>query len=246
MAHQFTKKVAVSLLGMFSALAFTGTAQAECSGNLCHSGSHSAYNLPALSTWSGHHAHNSGHHAHNSASVSAPTYSGSSVTYATTPRYSSSASYNLASSTSTAACPAGSTKQANGICLSNGSGSFSSSSSYGSISQTYSDYSVAPLTSSTLSGLGVNESLQPTTCPVSVHNPSGAKVLGCYNVVKPKPVVRTVVRTVPTVYRVVRPIVYVRYPVPVCNTCCTPKTVFSRYGGQLSNGGQAFGNRCGW
>lgn len=106
---------------------------------------------------------------------------------------------------------------------------------------------MAPLTRTTLSGLGVNESLQATNCPVSVHNPSGAKVLGCYNVVKPKPVVRTVVRTVPTVYQVVRPIVYVRYPVPVCNTCCTPETVYSRYGSPTFSGGNNFGGgSCGW
>ena len=96
-----------------------------------------------------------------------------------------------------------------------------------------------------MSGLGANESLQPTSCPVSVHNPGGAKVLGCYNVIKPKPVVRTVVRkvvhTVPTVYQVVRPVIYVRTPVPVCNTCCTPKTVFSRYGGPVQAA-----SSCGW
>lgn len=252
MAHQYTKKVAVSVLTMVSALAFAGAAQAGCNGTVCHSSSHPAYNPPALSSWSSNHVH--------AARVSTPTYSSSSVSYAAAPSYGSGSSSisRYSSGVSTAACPTGSSKQSDGTCLLNGSSSFSSSSVFssaptvssnyqsGSISSTYSDYSVAPLTSSVLFGLGSNESLQATTCPVSVHNPSGAKVLGCYNVVKPKPVVRTVVRTVPTVYRVVRPIVYVRYPVPVCNTCCTPETVYSRYGGPVSNGAQSFGNRCGW
>jgi len=58
----------------------------------------------------------------------------------------------------------------------------------------------------TVPGLGLNESLRPTTCPTAVHNPEGGQVLGCYNVVKPVPQT--------TYYRVVRPIIYVRYPVP--------------------------------
>jgi len=55
-------------------------------------------------------------------------------------------------------------------------------------------------------GLGHNESLRPTTCPTAVHNPEGGQVLGCYNVVKAVPQT--------TYYRVVRPVIYVRYPVP--------------------------------
>lgn len=54
-------------------------------------------------------------------------------------------------------------------------------------------------------GLGSNESLQSTNCPVDVYNPTGARVLGCYNVVKQVPQTNYV--------RVVRPVVYVRYPV---------------------------------
>lgn len=235
MARQFTKKLAVSFLGTLSTLAIAGSAQAGCnSGTYCNasSASHAAYNPPALSTWSQHSSHNTAH------SYAAP------VQHVVSPRpisYSST-SYSVAAptqyltssrSSSRAACPAGSTRQPDGICLST-STSFSST----GIS---SSYSVTPLTSSVLTGLGHNETLQPTSCPVAVHNPSGAKVLGCYNVVKPKPVVRTVVRTVPTVYQVVRPIVYVRTPVPVCNTCCTPKKVFSRYGGLAQTG-----SSCGW
>ena len=243
MAHQYKKKVGAAVLTLVSAFVFAGAAQAGCSGTVCHSNSHSAYNPPALSSWSS-------QHTHNTARVITPTHRSSSVTYATAPRYRSTSSYS--SGRSTAACPTGSSKQPDGTCLLNGSRSLSSSSVFrsgstvvsssqsSSVSSSYSNYSVAPLTSSVLSGLGSNESLRATTCPVSVHNPSGARVLGCYNVVKPKPVVRTVVRTVPTVYRVVRPIVYVRYPVAACNTCCTPETVYSRYGGQ------GFGSKCGW
>ena len=65
---------------------------------------------------------------------------------------------------------------------------------------------------SSVAGLGMNESLQATNCPVGVSGLSeGSRVLGCYNVVTPvaQPVART------TYYRVVRPVVYVRYPVSV-------------------------------
>jgi hypothetical protein len=238
MARQFTKKMIVSSLGAISTLAFAGTAQADChSSTHCHSSTstaaHSAYNPPALSTWS---AHNAAAHSSTAPIRYSSASSQSSTSYAAAPiRYQTSSR-----AVSSAACPAGSTRQADGICLSTTS-AFGSS----SISAAYSDYSVAPLTRSVMSGLGANESLQPTSCPVSVHNPGGAKVLGCYNVIKPKPVVRTVVRkvvhTVPTVYQVVRPVIYVRTPVPVCNTCCTPKTVFSRYGGPVQAA-----SSCGW
>lgn len=164
---------------------------------------------------------------------STPSYS-SSTTYSSAPSYSSSSTYSSAASfssqsTSTAPCPAGSTKQSDGTCLSTTPG-FSTT-----------EIASAPLTSSIIGGLGVNESLQPTTCPVAVHNPEGAQVLGCYNVVKPVPApvvqTRTIVQTVPTVYQVVRPVVYLRYPVPV--PCGAPQVINARYG---------FGNvgrRCG-
>lgn len=83
----------------------------------------------------------------------------------------------------------------------------------GSISDTYSDGNVEMYGfSGTLPGLGQNESLQATNCPTAVYNPNGGRVLGCYNVVKPAP------KT--TYYRVVRPVIYVRYP--VCSTGCAP------------------------
>lgn len=91
--------------------------------------------------------------------------------------------------------------------------------------------SYAPLSPTVISGLGHNEGLRPTTCPVAVHNPDGGRVLGCYNVVRrvAQPVTKT------TYYRVVRPIVYVRYPVPVpvcrVSTCGNPHHHHHHHGG---------------
>jgi hypothetical protein len=107
----------------------------------------------------------------------------------------------------------------------------------GSISETYSAADTYSFSGSpaTVSGLGINESLQPTNCPVNVHDNGEGRVLGCYNVVKPVPQT--------TYYRVVRPVVYVRYPVPVAvpyTSPCHTVTHYSRYGGFGS-----FGNRGG-
>lgn len=99
-------------------------------------------------------------------------------------------------------------------------------------------------------GLGSGESLQATNCPVNVYNPTGARVLGCYDVVKQVPQTNYV--------RVVRPVIYVRYPVatpiPVpyyinqnVNACGGAVTTdFSRYGGFNNQGfsTQGFGG-CG-
>ena len=94
----------------------------------------------------------------------------------------------------------------------------------GASSSSYSSYStvspqvvpfqttVSNVSNVRLAGLGANERLCPTQCPVNVHNPNGGKVLGCYNVCKTAPVVNT--SYVQTYVRVVRPIIYVRYPVP--------------------------------
>lgn len=77
-----------------------------------------------------------------------------------------------------------------------------------------------------IAGLGDNEVLTPTNCPVSVYNPEGGKVLGCYAVGK----IATGTRRQAHVQayaqaqahvqarvnvRIVRPVIYVRYPVPV-------------------------------
>ena len=108
--------------------------------------------------------------------------------------------------------------------------SYQADSTYGtgSISETYSDTSTYSFSGSTTSvpGLGHNESLQATNCPVNVYGTGEGKVLGCYNVVKP------VART--SYYRVVRPVIYVRYPVPVAvpyTSPCHTVTNYSRYGG---------------
>jgi len=113
----------------------------------------------------------------------------------------------------------------------------------GSISNAYegSDVELFGFSGSTTSvpGLGAGESLQATSCPVSVHNPGGGRVLGCYNVVKPVPQT--------TYYRVVRPVVYVRYPVPVAvpyYSGCSVVTHASRYGNRWGQGG-SFGRSCG-
>jgi len=66
-------------------------------------------------------------------------------------------------------------------------------------------------------------------------NVVGARVLGCYSIVKPRPAV-----PVTNFVRVVRPIVYVRYAVPYAVPGCTRTVVTnsSRYGG-------FGGNACG-
>ena len=107
--------------------------------------------------------------------------------------------------------------------------SYQADSTYGtgSISQTYSDTNIYGFSGSTASvpGLGHNESLQATNCPVNVYGSGEGTVLGCYNVVKPVPQT--------TYYRVVRPVIYVRYPVPVAvpyTSPCHTVTHYSRYG----------------
>ena len=115
--------------------------------------------------------------------------------------------------------------------------SFVADSTYGtgSISETYSDPSTISFTGTPASvpGLGFNESLQATNCPVNVHDNGEGRVVGCYNVVKPVPQT--------TYYRVVRPVVYVRYPVPVAvpyTSPCHTVTHYSRYGGFGANRGR--------
>jgi len=115
--------------------------------------------------------------------------------------------------------------------------SFEADSTYGtgSISETYSAPSTYSFSGSPASvpGLGANESLRATNCPVNVHGAGEGQVIGCYNVVKP------VQRT--SYYRVVRPVIYVRYPVPVAvpytSPCHTVKH-YSRYGGFGLNQGR--------
>ena len=169
----------------------------------CNSGTYcnSGSNLAPLSSWSG---------SSTGSSFSTPSFSSA-------PSYSSSTSYSSGSSF--------------GGVMS--SGLADATSGTGSISSAYEggDVELFGFSGSTTSvpGLGFNESLQSTNCPVNVFNPTGARVLGCYNVVKQVPQTNYV--------RVVRPVIYVRYPVAtpipvpyyVNNACGAQNVVYSRY-----------------
>jgi len=83
-------------------------------------------------------------------------------------------------------------------------------------------------------------------CPYTVDVPEGGRVLDCYAVAQPKPApvttYRPVYNTVQRAYQVVRPVVYVDYPVPVAvpNTCGPIYSPDSRYGdyyGGMRRGG---------
>ena len=221
MSRIITTIAAIAATTLMSSTAFAGCNN----GTYCTSGSST---LPPLSSWSA------------SSYETAPSYSTSSYTTSPSYNYSSSSSYS-ASPTHNSAYSYGTSNTYTG----------SVSSSYadatygtGSISNAYegSDVELFGFSGSTTSvaGLGAGESLQATSCPVSVHNPDGGKVLGCYNVVKPVPQT--------TYYRVVRPVVYVRYPVPVAvpyYSGCTVVTHESRYGNRWGAGNRGFGRTCG-
>jgi len=67
-----------------------------------------------------------------------------------------------------------------------------------------------------MSGLGTNEFLSPTSCPVDVNGlQPGQTVLGCYQVNNQQQSTERYHYGAPHTVRAVRPIVYVRYPVPV-------------------------------
>ncbi len=95
----------------------------------------------------------------------------------------------------------------------------SSQSSYGHSS--YGQSSYMPFTSSapmsgpiSINGLGANEFLQPTSCPVNVNGlESGQTVLGCYNVAR-RTQRMSYHYAAPRYVQVVHPIIYVRYAVP--------------------------------
>jgi len=185
MSRVITTIAAIAATTLMSGAAFAG----DCnSGTYCNSGQSSS--LPALGSWS-------------SSSVatyeSAPSHS--TTSYRASPSYSSSYSYGSSY---------GSTMSSSYADAKYGTGSISNTYEGGDVEMYGFSGSMA-----SVPGLGLNESLQATSCPVSVHNPSGGRVLGCYNVVKPVP------KT--TYYRVVRPIIYVRYPVPVPVPVCAPR-----------------------
>ena len=207
MSRLVTTLAAFAATTLMSSAAFAGCN----SGPYCTSSGHTS-SLPSLSTWSA--------SSHSASSYTAPSYSyASSSSYSTAPL--SNASYSYGGMVSSAYAD--------------------STYGTGSISNAYegSDVEMYNFSGSTASvpGLGAGESLQATSCPVSVHNPSGARVLGCYNVVKPVPQT--------TYYRVVRPIVYVRYPVPVAvpyYSGCSVVTHSSRYGDAPGNYYGGFGH----
>lgn len=218
MSRLITTVAAFAATSLMSSAAFAGCN----SGPYCNSTGHSS-TLPSLSSWSA------------SSYEAAPSYSASS--------YTSTPSYSYSSSSTYSADP-----------MYNSAYSYGTSNSYtGTVSSSYADatYGTGSISnaytgsdvelygfSGSVSGLGAGESLQATSCPVSVYNPGGGKVLGCYNVVKPVPQT--------TYYRVVRPIVYVRYPVPVAVpywSGCSVVTHASRYGERWGNGGH-YGRRC--
>lgn len=184
----------------------------------------------------------SGASAHTGASSSSGTSSASS--YAGASAHAGASSYARAS-----AYAGGTTSQASAYASASASSSASSGAHATATARatSYASTNHAPVVTSTYqghqyryegfsgtySGLGHNERLHPTTCPVAVHNPQRHQVAGCYKVVKqwtPPKVHRPVPQQV--FYRVVRPIIYVRYPVPVCVTgpCAPQHYGRSRYG----------------
>ncbi len=217
--------------GLVTSLAFAGAAQAGC-GTYCNAvggqmanyeGGHSYVSAPSYSS-----GYSSGY---TGTSSLAPLSS-----YFDSTRYASTAGYSSGYSSSYSTSYTMSDSQA--------SATYGS----GSISSTYTGGDVELYGFTGTPDLGAGESLQATNCPVNVMGAAeGSRVLGCYNVVRQE--VRPVANT--TYYRVVRPVVYVRYPVPVP----VPYTVnvpayrgcggvnYSRYGGFGPQGGFGLGCR---
>ncbi len=113
-----------------------------------------------------------------------------------------------------------------------------SASSWSSSSNSSASYS-APA-SQRMPGLAADEYLCPTTCATSVDVPAGGRVLDCFSVCKkaaPAPVYRTVTQA----YQVVRPVVYVNYPVPVALPSCPIYDAPSRYGSRYNYGAPTCG-----
>ena len=227
MSRLITTVAAIAATTLMSSAAFAGCN----SGTYCTSSSQSS--LPALSSWSGSNYSTSSYEA-------APSYSTSSYTTSPSYSYSSSSSYSTDPMYNTAYSYGTSNSYAGTVSSSYADATYGT----GSISNAYTGSGVELFgfsgSTSSVAGLGAGESLQATSCPVSVHNPGGGKVLGCYNVVKPVPQT--------TYYRVVRPVVYVRYPVPVAvpyYSGCSVVTHASRYGDRWGSGHRGYGRRCG-
>lgn len=222
---------------MLATTAFASAASASCGGTYCSSSS----SMPSLGSWTS----NTG-----SSYTSGSSYALGSGSYSSSSSYTSGAmtaqqlggTYDYSGQYSSPSYSYGSSYSSSsyGGVMSNAQADATYGT--GSISQTYTggDVELYPF-SGQLSGLGANESLQATNCPTNVYNPEGGRVLGCYNVVKPVPQTNYV--------RVVRPIIYVRYPVPVAvptYTACNMVTHYSRYGGWSWNQGLDYRRRCGF
>lgn len=98
--------------------------------------------------------------------------------------------------------------------------SYAGASSYGSVPA-----------SQRLPGLAADEYLCPTDCATSVNVPAGGRVLDCFKVCKKAaPAPAPVYQSYTQAYQVVRPVVYVNYPVPVALPSCPIYDAPSRYG----------------
>jgi len=144
----------------------------------------------------------------------------SAIALALTAGFSSSASASCSAGSvycgSTSMQPLSSYSSSSSLGTSYTGGSYTSS--YGSSSApTLVPFSSAAATTGPIrmNGLGSSEYLQPTSCPVNVNGlQSGQSVLGCYSVMKQSQQASRIHYGAPQTVRVVRPIIYVRYPVP--------------------------------
>jgi len=124
------------------------------------------------------------------------------------------------------------------------SGSSFNNTSFSGTSQYVPFTSSAPTTGPvSLSGLGSNEYLSPTSCPVDVNGlQSGQSVLGCYQVVKRQQQTVRYHYAAPTTVRVVRPVIYVRYPVPTPYYTYAPQPCAAPF----FRPAPVWGGGCGW
>lgn len=105
----------------------------------------------------------------------------------------------------------------NGSLYCGGSSNIQPLSAYNTGTTQYVPFSSPATTTSNISlaGLGANESLSPTSCPVDVNGlQPGQSVLGCYQVMKQNQSTVRYHYGAPNTVRYVRPVIYVRYPVP--------------------------------
>lgn len=168
---------------------------------------------------------NSGNHGHNAYKAAPASYG--SVTLPGTHNYS------MAYGSSNSVTLPGTHNYSSGYAMSDSAadakyGTGSISGAYVDHSSVGSAYTSGTITGVTMPGLGVNERLVATSCTdgINVHGADGKQVLGCYKIAQPVQVQNYV--------RVVRPIVYVRYPVPV--PVVTPCAPTHHWGAR----------RCGW